>query len=71
MAAELCLSISLSVTCRNILRHGFVSAPKKVVRIFIALKNSSLSAMFDPANLGSNAKHDKHYTTENDYCLRW
>jgi hypothetical protein len=33
---------------------------------FIALKNLSLSAGFEPTNLGSNGKYDNHYTTEND-----
>jgi hypothetical protein len=41
-----------------------------VLRIFIALKNPSLSAGFDNANLGSRDKHVNHYTTENDqYCI--
>jgi hypothetical protein len=32
---------------------GFTTLPKEVVlRIFISLKNSSLSAGFEPANLG-------------------
>jgi hypothetical protein len=35
--------------------------PKHAVqRIFIALKNPSSSAVFEPANSGSNDKHDKH-----------
>jgi hypothetical protein len=34
--------------------------------IFIALKNPSLSAGFEPANLGSICKHDNYYTAEND-----
>jgi hypothetical protein len=33
---------------------------------FITLKNPSLSAGLQPANLGSNGKHDNHYTTENN-----
>jgi hypothetical protein len=36
-----------------------------VLLTFIALKNSSLSDGFEPANLELNGKHDKHYTTEN------
>jgi hypothetical protein len=40
---------------------------KVVLRIFIALKNPSLSAGFENANLGSNGKHANHYTTEDDY----
>jgi hypothetical protein len=40
--------------------------PKEVVlRIFIALQNQPSSAGFEPANLGSNGKHDNHLTTEN------
>jgi hypothetical protein len=34
--------------------------------IFIALKSPSHSARFEPANLGSNGKHAKHHTTEDD-----
>jgi hypothetical protein len=34
--------------------------------IFIALKNQSHSAGFEPANLGSNGKHANHYITEDD-----
>jgi hypothetical protein len=37
-----------------------------VLWIFIALKNSSSSAGFEPANLKFNGKHDNHQTTEND-----
>jgi hypothetical protein len=32
----------------------------------MALKNTLLSTGFEPANLGSNGKHDNHYTTQND-----
>jgi hypothetical protein len=53
-----------SLTCLIILRHGadgFTSAAKEgVLRIFIALKNPSPSAGFDPANLGSKSKHANH-----------
>jgi hypothetical protein len=39
--------------------------PKEgVLRIFIALKNPSLSAWFQPTNLWSNGKYANHYTTE-------
>jgi hypothetical protein len=52
------------------LRHGadgFTFPPKDVViRIFIARNNESLSAGFEPPNLGFNGKHDNHYTTEYD-----
>jgi hypothetical protein len=45
---------------------GFTSPPQEVLlRIFIAHENP-LSAGFEPVNLGSNGKHDNHYTTEND-----
>jgi hypothetical protein len=33
---------------------------------FIALKNPSLSAGFETANMGSSGKQYNHYTTEND-----
>jgi hypothetical protein len=43
---------------------GFTTHPKEVVlRIFVALKNPSLSAAFEPANLESNRKHGNYYTT--------
>jgi hypothetical protein len=35
-----------------------------VLQILITLKNPSPSAGFEPSNLGSNGKHDKHYTTK-------
>jgi hypothetical protein len=37
-----------------------------VVRIFIVLKNSSSSAGFEPASLGSYDKHYNYNTTEDD-----
>jgi hypothetical protein len=40
-----------------------------VLRIFIALKNPTLSAGFEPANLSSNGKHDNHYIPDNDSLL--
>jgi hypothetical protein len=40
-----------------------------VLRIFIALKNPSLLAVFEPANLRSNGKHDNQYTAEKDVIL--
>jgi hypothetical protein len=41
--------------------------PQKVVlQIFMTLKNPLLLAGFEPVNLGSNSKHDNHYTTKND-----
>jgi hypothetical protein len=43
---------------------GFTSAPKKgVLRISITLKNPSYLTGFEPKNLGSNGKHDKHTVT--------
>jgi hypothetical protein len=52
------------------LRHGaddFTSPSKEVVlRIFIALKDPSLSAGVVPQNLGSNDKHDNYFTTDNN-----
>jgi hypothetical protein len=59
-----------SLTCHKVLRHGtdsFTSPPNEVVlRVFIVLKNSSPTARFKPANLGSNGRHANHYTTEDD-----
>jgi hypothetical protein len=37
-----------------------------MLQIFIALKNPSPLAMFEPVNLALNGKHDNHLTTEND-----
>jgi hypothetical protein len=46
-----------AVKCRYV-TDDFTSPPKEVVlRIFIALKNPSPSAGFEPANLGSSGKH--------------
>jgi hypothetical protein len=51
-------------TCRKNVRHevsGFISPPKEgVLRIFAAIKNPSLSAVFEPTNFWSNGKHDNH-----------
>jgi hypothetical protein len=53
------------LTCRKII-HGiisFTSPLKKVVLwICIALKYPLSSAVFEPADLGSNAKHDRHWS---------
>jgi hypothetical protein len=67
------------LTCCKTSLHGadgFIFPPKQVVlRIFIAHKNPSLSAGFEPANITPNTKHDKYRTTENDnaatYKLAW
>jgi hypothetical protein len=57
------------LTCGTMLRHGacgIISPPNEgVLRILIVLKNPSLSAGFEPENLGSNGKHPNQYTTEN------
>jgi hypothetical protein len=46
---------------------GFTSPPKEgVLRIFIALKNSSPAAGFAPAKLDFICKHANYYTIE-DY----
>jgi hypothetical protein len=62
-----------SLTCCKILRHGadgFAFHPKEgVLRIFIALKNPSLSARFVSAKLGSNDMNANHYTTEDDMMV--
>jgi hypothetical protein len=50
------------------LGDGFTSPPEEdVQRIFIALKIPSLSAGSEHANLGSNGKHDKYYTADDDF----
>jgi hypothetical protein len=65
----------LFLTCRKIFRDGtddFSSPTKEVVlRIFIAFMNPSSSAGFEPANIGSNGKHDNQYTTEGDMQSRY
>jgi hypothetical protein len=50
------------LTCREIYDDdGFTSPPKNVgLRIFIVPKSASLSAGFEPANLGCNGKHASH-----------
>jgi hypothetical protein len=61
------------LTCRKIVRHGldgFTSSSREVVlRIFVSLKNTSSSAGFEPAVLGSNGSHSNHYTTEGDISV--
>jgi hypothetical protein len=56
----------------NVLRHLadiFISPPKEgVLLIFIALKNQTPSAGFEPTNPWCNDTHANHYTTE-DYEL--
>jgi len=66
-AGEVSLSYSAGIFNMRHGTDGFTSPPKEVVlRIFIALKNPSASAGFEPANLESNFKFDKHYSAEND-----
>ena len=67
MADEFCLKMpDFHVTFRDLLhavylRHGtngFTSPPKEgVLMIFIALKNPTASAGFEPANLGTKGQH--------------
>jgi hypothetical protein len=56
---------------KSSLLHGandFTPSLKEgVLRTFVALKNASLSAVFEPANIGSNGSHANHYTTEVTY----
>jgi hypothetical protein len=63
-ADEVSLAYSAGfLSCRKIL-HGadvVTSTPKEdLVQIFIALKNPLSSVGFEPANLGSNGKHDNY-----------
>jgi hypothetical protein len=55
------ISVGFFFKYRKISRHGadgFTFSPKKVVlRIFIALKNPSSSAVFEHTNLASSGKH--------------
>jgi hypothetical protein len=49
---------------------GFTSPPKDVaLRVFIALKNPSISAGLKPATLESSGKNANHYTTEDGLTL--
>jgi hypothetical protein len=65
------VSQGIFITCRNFLRHrvdGFTVPPKELVLwIFIALRNTSPSAGFEPSNLGYNRMHANHCTTENEW----
>jgi hypothetical protein len=58
----LCSALWDLLTCSKILRlgtAGFTSPPNAVaLRIFIALKNQSLSAGSEPMNRRSNGKHE-------------
>jgi hypothetical protein len=58
------LSFTYHPIIRKILQYeadGFTSPQKEgVLRIFIALKHPSSSVGFEPANIGSNDKHDNH-----------
>ena len=67
MVDEFCLKMpDFQVTFRDLLhavnlRHGtdgFTSLPKEdMLRIFLALKNPTASAGFEPANLGNKGQH--------------
>ena len=67
MADEFCLKMpDFHVTFRDLLhavnlrhgKNGFTSFPKEgVLRIFFALKNPTVSAGFEPSNLGTNGQH--------------
>jgi hypothetical protein len=47
--------------------YGFISPLKNgVLRTSIVPKSPSPSAGSQPANLGSNGKHAKHYTTDDE-----
>jgi hypothetical protein len=47
-------------------RRLYFPAKDVMLRIFIALKNPSSLAGFEPEILGSNSKHANHYTTDSD-----
>jgi hypothetical protein len=47
-------------------RRLYVPYEEGALRIFIAVKNPSLSAGLEPVNLMSNCKHAKDYTTEDN-----
>jgi hypothetical protein len=47
-------------------RRLYFPSEEVVLRTFIVHKNTSLSSGFEPANPGSNGKHNNHQTTEND-----
>jgi hypothetical protein len=55
--------------CHKILQHGadsFTTPLKEgMLRVIITVKNSLLSARFEPMNLGSSGTHDNHYATKN------
>jgi hypothetical protein len=61
---------NISIHAGNVLLHvvnlrhgtdGFTSPPKEVaLRIFITLKNPSISVGIEPANLGCSGEHANH-----------
>jgi hypothetical protein len=73
---KFCLSVSLSylkgsLICRKSYDIGptaLLPSERSRATDFMALMNPSLLAGSEPANLGSNGKHDNHYTTEDDWC---
>ena len=56
------------------LRHetdGFTSPPKEgVLRIFFALKNPTVSAGFEPANLGTKGQHATVFVWFKKLCCK-
>jgi len=62
---KFCLNADFHVTFRDLLhavklRHGtdgFTSPPKRILRIFFALKIPTTSAGCEPANLGTKGQH--------------
>jgi hypothetical protein len=60
------MQLNLTILGRRI----YSPSPKKgVLRIFVALKNQSSSAGFEPPNLESNIKHANNYTAEDHYVF--
>jgi hypothetical protein len=65
---EFCLEVPLHTvgifnTPQNLTkreRRLYFLSKEVVLRIFIALNNPSLSAGFEPANVGSSGKYDNH-----------
>jgi hypothetical protein len=58
----LCHTLQGFLTCCKTCNMGLTAFPLKkiVLQIFIALKNLSFSARFEPVNLGSDGKYDNH-----------
>jgi hypothetical protein len=58
------LNMQYNLTCG---RQLYFSSEGSVPWIFIALKYTSSSVRFEPANLETNSKHANHHTTEDNY----